>query len=242
MRKSFALAAGLLVSVALAACNHDRHEDPGPIVSKAFPVGDFQKLEVAGSYDVDVKTGSKASVNVRGPQNIVDRMLVEVKGDELHIGSRSRSGFHFNWGSHHDGVQVTVTVPMLTGAALAGSGDIRVDRVAGDKFAGSIAGSGDLQVAAIEVKALAVNVAGSGDVQIAGKAESAEYNIAGSGDLDASALEAKDLNVSIAGSGDVRGRAVGTAKISIMGSGDANITGGAKCDVSKMGSGDAHCS
>lgn len=242
MRKSFALAAGLLVSVALAACNHDRHEDPGPIVSKAFPVGDFQKLEVAGSYDVDVKTGSKASVNVRGPQNIIDRMLVEVKGDELHIGSRGRNGFHFNWGSHHDGVQVTVTVPMLTGAALAGSGDIRVDRVAGDKFAGSIAGSGDLQVAAIEVKALAVNIAGSGDVQVAGKAESAEYNIAGSGDLDASALEAKDLNVSIAGSGDVRGRAVGTAKISIMGSGDANITGGAKCDVSKMGSGDAHCS
>jgi len=242
MRKSFAVAAGLLVSAALAACNHERHEDPGPVVSKAFPVGDFQKIEVAGSYDVQVKTGGKPSVNVRGPQHLLEQMLVEVKDDELHIGARGRHGFHFNWGSHHDGVQVMVTVPALSGAAVAGSGNIDVDHVTGDKFTGSIAGSGELHVAAAEVKAVAINVAGSGDVQIAGKADSAEYNIAGSGDLDASGLEARDLNVSIAGSGNARGRATGTAKISIMGSGDAEVTGGAKCEVSKMGSGDAHCS
>ncbi len=242
MRKSFAIAAGLLVSVALAACNHERHEKPGPTISKAFEVGDFQRVELAGPYDVQVKTGSKASVNVRGPQNVIDHMVIEVKGDELHIGSRNSHGFHFNWGGHDDNVQVMVTVPMLSAAEVAGSGEIRIDRIAGDKFAGSIAGSGELHVAAMEVKALAVNVAGSGDVEIAGTAQTAEYNIAGSGDLDASALQAQDVNVSIAGSGNARGHATGTAKISIMGSGDAEITGGAKCDVSKMGSGDAHCS
>jgi hypothetical protein len=243
MRKSFALAAGLLVSAALGACNHDRHEDAGPVVSKAFPVGDFQKIEVAGSYDVEVKTGSQPSVNVRGPQNVLDHMLVEVKGDELHIGSRNRSGFHFNWGSHRgDGVQVMVTVPALSGAAVAGSGNITVDKVAGDHFDGAIAGSGELHVDAVEVKSLGINVAGSGDVKVGGKAQSAEYNIAGSGDLDAGGLEVQDLKVSIAGSGDVRAHATGQAQVSIMGSGDAEITGGAKCQVSKMGSGDAHCS
>lgn len=242
MRKSFAVAAGLIASAALAACNHQRHENPGPTISKAFAVGDFQRIELAGPYDVQVKTGSKASVNVRGPQNIIERMVIEVKGDELHIHSRNERGFHFNWGSHDDGVQVMVTVPALAGAAVAGSGEIAVDKVAGDKFDGSISGSGELNIAAMEVKALAVNIAGSGDVKIAGKAQSAEYNIAGSGDLDASALEAQDLDVSIAGSGNARGRAVGTAKVSIMGSGDAEITGGAKCDVNKMGSGDVHCS
>ena len=51
----------------------------------------------------------------------------------------------------------------MRGAELAGSGDIRIDRVAGDSFDGAIAGSGNLKVDHIEVGKLKLAIAGSGN-------------------------------------------------------------------------------
>ena len=243
MRK--ALMIGILAAAAASAgCSHDRGEkDSGPVVSRAYEVGNFDQVEVTGPFDVTIRTGSAPSVNARGNQKLIDRLVVEVKGSRLEIHPDEHHGF-FNWGSSSSGSgQIAITVPTLTAATLAGSGQIDIDKVQGDRFDGQIAGSGDLRVDSVAVQALKLGIAGSGDARaMSGKVSNAEYEIAGSGGIDAGGVEAAMLKVSIAGSGDVKARATGTAKVEIMGSGDVNVTGGAKCTVSKMGSGDAHCS
>jgi hypothetical protein len=240
MRKS--LAAVVATSAALAACQVRAH-DGGATVSRSYQVGNFQQIEVAGPYDVEVRTGSNPGVSGRGSEKLLERTEVVVQGDKLLIRPERQSGwFHFG-SSSHGNAHFTVTVPQLSGATIAGSGDIRVDRVTGKKFEGTVAGSGGINVAAVEVQSLKLSIAGSGGVKAgAGKAQSAEYEIAGSGDVDAGAVQTEQLKVSIAGSGGVHAHSTGTADVSIMGSGDVDVTGGAKCSISKQGSGDVRCS
>jgi len=240
MRKS--IAAVIAGSAAVAGC-HGHHEDGGATVSRNYSVGNFQQIEVAGPYDVEVRTGGNASVSAQGPERVLDRTDVAVEGNKLVIRSHHEGGwFHFGFSSRGH-VHFVVTVPQLTAASLLGSGDVRIDKVLGQGFDGSITGSGGLSLGAVEVQALKLSIAGSGGVKAGtGKVQSAEYQISGSGDVDAGAVDSPAIKASIAGSGDIRAHGSGTADVSIMGSGDVYVTGGAKCNVSKAGSGDAHCS
>lgn len=234
--------AAVAAASALAGCQVNAEDNGGPTVSKNYSVGNFQQIEVAGPYNVAVRIGSNPSVSARGNEKLIERTIVEVRGDKLIIHPKSsHSSFHWGW-SHHGKADFTVTVPQLSGASIAGSGDIRVDKVAGQKFEGTVAGSGSLDVATMNVNELELSIAGSGGVKGAGTARSAKYDIAGSGDIDAGGVQAQDIKVSIAGSGGVKAHSKGTADVSIMGSGDVDVSGGAKCNVSKAGSGDVRCS
>jgi hypothetical protein len=240
MRKS--VAAVIAASAAVAGCQVHAQEG-GPTVSRNYQVGNFQQIEVAGPYDVEVRTGGNPGVSAKGSEKLLERTVVEVRDDKLLIHPEQHNGFfHLGWSSHGK-AHFTVTVPQLSGATIAGSGDIRVDKVQGQRFEGTVAGSGGIDVAAMDVQALKLSIAGSGGVKAgSGKAQSAEYEIAGSGDVDAGAIAAQQVKVSIAGSGGVKAHASGTADVSIMGSGDVDVSGGAKCSVSKAGSGNVRCS
>ena len=217
--------------------------EPGPTISRAFPVGQFQRIEVSGPYEVNVATGQAPSVKATGNQKMIDHMVVEIEGGTLKIHPEKRGGFHMGWSNNRNGnARVTVTAQALDGAAIAGSGALAIDRIAGDSFEGSVAGSGDLRLANVDVQKLKMAIGGSGSIEAAGRARDANYAIGGSGDIRAAKLAAQTAKVSIGGSGNIAGNASETAKVSIAGSGNVNITGGAKCEVSKAGSGDVSCS
>lgn len=240
MRKALIAAMLIGAAAALGACHTaDREEAAGPTVTKDYKVGDFKEIESAGSYDVTVKTGSAPSVRAEGPENMLAKLRIEVKGDKLQISPYKSRNFH--WGRSGK-ITIAITVPELRAASMAGSGNMTVDKISGDSFEGNIAGSGDLDLPSVNVKHAEFSIAGSGTATIAGKAESAEYSIAGSGDLDGANLETKDATVNVAGSGNIRAKATGTVSGAVMGSGNVTITGGAKCDVKKMGSGSITCS
>lgn len=237
-----ALAIGIAAAAAVTAgCGEAHSDDAGPRTQRSFTVGAFDHIEVAGPYDVDVRTGPAPSLSADGGERDIERMVVEVKNGTLKIYPKKRKGFSFGW-SHSGPVRVAVTVPGLAGAGIAGSGSIKVDKVGGETFEGEIAGSGDLRLAQVAVNLLKVGIAGSGEFTGAGRAAAAEYEIAGSGDIDAANVIAERADVSIAGSGNVKAHATATASVDIAGSGDVRMTGGAKCAVSKAGSGNVDCS
>jgi hypothetical protein len=243
MRNSIAAAAVITACAATSACGQRRSEDPGPTVSRNYQVANFQEIEVAGPYDVTVRTGANPGVSGSGPQKLMDGAVVEVRGDKLVIHPPEHHGF-FNWGwGSHGKAAFSVTVPQLRAATLAGAGDLSVDNVRGDQFEGKLAGAGDLSIGSANVQSLKLSLAGAGDAKVGtGQAQSAEYSIVGSGDVDATGVTTQQLKVSIAGSGDIKAHATGAADVNIMGSGDVTVTGGAKCNISKAGSGDVHCS
>lgn len=204
--------------------------------TRTYAASGFTEIELAGSDQVDVRVGPGFSVRADGDADVLDHLKITRDGNTLRVSRFNTSGWH---GSGK--ARISVTLPALAGASVAGSGDMTVDRVQGQRFEGNGAGSGHLTVNALQVEAAELSLAGSGDVKLGGSAQRLEVNIAGSGDVDASALHAAQAEVSIAGSGSVRAEVDGPAKVSIMGSGDVDLGGKAKCTVSKMGPGTVRC-
>lgn len=238
-------AAIIAAAASTAACGNARSGDgdPGPAVSRNYQVGNFTEVEVAGPFDVDIRTGANPGVSARGNEKLIERLDVQVKGNKLVIEPKRRRGWFGSWGSIGGKGTISVTVPMIRAASLAGAGNLTINNVRGDSFEGQIAGSGDLRVDTVDVGSLTLGIAGSGNALArSGRAKRAEYEIAGSGGVDARGIMVEDLDVSIAGSGDIRAHASGRAKVDIMGSGDVDVTGGAKCSINKAGSGDVRCS
>jgi putative autotransporter adhesin-like protein len=234
------LAAAAAVGVALGACTSHAREGDEARAEREFPVGPFERIALAGSDDVVVRTGAAPSVRAEGDAEALERVEIEVRDGQLRIGSRSRGGW--NWFGHsRRGVTVHVTVPSLTEAALTGSGDMRIDRVEGERFGASVTGSGDLRIDAARVRQASFSVTGSGTLRAAGSAGQAQLSLTGSGDMDLAAFETQSADVGVMGSGNARLRATQTASVSLRGSGNVSVAGGARCSVSKSGSGDVHC-
>lgn len=229
-------------AAALGACSVEIGGS-GETISRSYPVDEFRELELAGRYEVEVRTGEKPGVTARGPEELIERLNVEVRDGKLTIRPRKDSGwFKVGW-KRDDKVAVTVTVPTLEAATLAGSGTVAIDTLRGERFHGRVAGSGDMRLGTVEVGMLKLAIAGSGELDAgSGRARSAEFDVAGSGDVRARSLAAEALKVSIAGSGGVVANATRTADVRIAGSGDVEVTGGAKCTVRKAGAGDVRCS
>lgn len=233
----------LATALPLAGCNLGVNL-PGDIVApsgtgttRSFEVAGFTGVSLRGADDVEVRTGA-FSVTAEGDSALLDRLEIRKDGDTLHIG---RKGGDWKWGGDK-GAKIIVTLPALSSADIAGSGDMTIDQAKGD-FDGAIAGSGNLRIATLAGGSTDLAIAGSGDVTIAAGTTSAlDISIAGSGNVTATGVNAAKAEISIAGSGNVRAQVNGPADISLIGSGDVELTGGAKCSVSKMGSGDARCS
>src|SRR5688500_13409322 len=211
-------AAILLVSAfALAACSRGadaRDHDGaggGAATKRDFQVEGFEKVSLRGAHDVIVIVGPAASVRAEGDAETIERLDITVEDGELVIGSKRKRDWSFGVSRSRRKVTIHVTVPALRAATIAGSGDMRIDKVQGDSFAGEIAGSGDMDIADLRVGSADLSIAGSGGITAKGAAQSSSVSIAGSGDVDTSGLTAKTAKISVMGSGDVRANASDTA-------------------------------
>jgi hypothetical protein len=228
-----------MIALALAACGGAALAQGGG-VERSFRVGAFEGVGAVGANRVVVHVGGPISVTARGPAETLDKMEVVVEHGSLQIRPRREFRERFDWRGVKPATY-TVTLPRLTAVSLAGSGDMRVDRVEGDRFDASVAGSGTLDIAALRVGRAAFSMAGSGNLAARGSATRAELSVAGSGNLKARGVTARTAAVSIAGSGTAELTAKDRVDVSIVGSGEADISGGARCTVSRIGSGHARC-
>jgi hypothetical protein len=212
-------------------------KDGKAITAQATDPGKFTAISTVGPDDVVFKTGDAFSVSASGSAEALKDLRFIVTDGELTVG---RYKYRWNAGDSDKAV-ITITAPVVSSVALAGSGNFKGDKLSGTKVMLDLAGSGSADVADVQSPEFEGNIAGSGSMKLAGKAAKAEYSIAGSGSIDAKSLVSETVDMSVAGSGNAELNATKTVDASIAGSGDINVTGGAKCTSSKMGSGSVNC-
>ena len=139
MRNTFFILPALLLS----ACGVAESTPSGPNGSLSFDVSGFDEVELAGSDNVRIIAGPAFSVQATGAEKILDRLKIEVDGSTLSVGRKSRS-WSMGWNNNDGGAVITVTMPTIKGASLAGSGDMAIDRVETEEFEANLAGSGNL--------------------------------------------------------------------------------------------------
>ncbi len=211
-------------------------EGNGNQVTRERQIGNYDEVDVSGSFDVYLVAGAEGSISVEAEENLQEYIITEVNGDKLKI--HTKDGYSLRT-SRNKGIVITVPFKDIEKVSLAGSGDVMTkDAINAQSFRCALAGSGDmvLEINAQEVRA---SLAGSGDLVVKGSAQETELEVAGSGDLDASDLKSKDVTARVSGSGDINLNCEGgTLKANVAGSGDIRYTGKPqKIDSKVVGSG-----
>ncbi len=152
---------GVAVVMAAALLTVCGPRGSGNIVTETRDVGEFASLEVSGGIDLrlTVDPSATTSVAVIYEDNVLDRIVTEVDGDTLVVGSRGS----FNvFGS---GRMVKVTMPTLDSLTASGGTDVDGSGVA-ESLSVEVSGGTDADLAELVVGAMVLHASGGADVTV----------------------------------------------------------------------------
>lgn len=208
----------------------------GNMITETRTTTSYESIKVSGFFDVDLVSGKEGSITIKGEQNILDYIDVEVIDNVLKIGTQKGYNFKVSLGKT---VHITIPFESINALVLSGSGDIiSKDIIKTDVFDAKLSGSGDLKLT-VEAQKFNMSLSGSGDIFLSGNADDFSSSISGSGDINASDLKSKTVSVSISGSGDTKVNCSESLYARISGSGDIIYFGNpTKKDTKVVGSGE----
>ncbi|MGJ7916742.1 head GIN domain-containing protein [Massilia sp. LXY-6] len=209
------------------------------------------EVEVSGPINLNLRQGTRASLEVRGEQRLLANVDTTVEGNTLHIGPR---GILLR---HRQPIEVNLVLPALEQLSISGTGqhmvsgfsgeriELAVDGSGGLRFNGryrdidaGLHGSGEAEITGGNADRVTADVKGTGHMILVGAARELHAEIAGSGELDARHLRAEVATLSHHGSGTSAVYASKHVNVELTGSGDVSVYGNPNNrEVSRNGSG-----
>jgi hypothetical protein len=217
----FCLFTLICMTLLFASCDRRiRKNGSGVVTTVTRQIGEFEKLEADGSYDVFLHPSVENYVTVTTDDNIVGLVQTFVQDGELHI-EMSRDFINYDYtrmelhiyGNGYAYINLDGAINLtsqdtifqsFTEIDLEGSGNIRVTAVGQDFKA-------------------AIN--GSGRIEANGSATNLNYKINGSGKIEGLDMISQNANAAIQGSGDIYVHAQATLNAEIDGSGNIKYLG-----------------
>ena len=213
----------------------EKFKGNGKISTQTRTTASYDAIVVTGFFDVELVSGKEGGITVKGEENLLPLIKVEVIDQQLKIYTKKNT-----YVSSSKGKQIVITVPVesINMISLTGSGNITSkSRIQSNSFSAKLIGSGDMKLE-VESNDIEVNLSGSGDLKLAGVTENLTSNLNGSGDIDASNLKAKNVNATVSGSGDTSVFCSLSIYARVLGSGAIEYTGDpSKKDTKVNGSG-----
>lgn len=215
LKKSLTAGFLMMIAFALSSCNGERLVANNNVISETRDLSGFEQVEAGGANNVHVAYGENFKVELRGSSNLVQ--AYETKIDNKTLTLRYNDDVNVD----DDDVEVFVTLPMLNGVTLSGSGDM------------------DIRGRFPEAKEFVVNINGSGDINVSESFScvSLEVDISGSGKAELSNLQTVRSDVTISGSGDTYVHAEEQLDVRINGSGTVYYKGSPRVKSDINGSG-----
>jgi hypothetical protein len=236
MKKLIQLAVCSIFSVvSIANAQLGRINGNGKTISETRKTQNYDAIKVGGSFDVNLVSGKEGNIIIKGEENLVAVIKVEVEENTLKIYVEKGTQIRTSIGHK---IEVTVPFEKIDALSLAGSGDIQtIDKIKNDKFTAKLAGSGNFNLD-IDSNDLEVNLSGSGNVKLKGSAKNFTTKLAGSGNINATDLKSKNVDAIISGSGNSRVNCDEKLTARVSGSGNVKYIGNPeKRDVKISGSG-----
>ncbi len=210
----------------------EKVEGRGPVKRQERSIGRFDGLSVAVPGSVDVRTGNAEGVTIETEENLLPLIETVVEDGTLKIRARSNTDIRTR------NLKIVVRVRALDRVTLAGSANVDVDAMRGQRVRFDIGGSGEIKVRRVEGGDVDVNLGGSGELEVGeGSARNLSVSVAGSGHVDLGKVRADGASVTVAGSGDARLWVRNALKLTIAGSGNVDYYGDPQVSKSVLGSG-----
>jgi hypothetical protein len=197
------------------------HEGDGKITVDTRNPGEFQKVDIDGSYDVTIIQGPQSEVRIETDQNLLSHITSTIKDGELTISSEGNLRPTKN-------VAITITSPNYESVIIEGSSDVKASTpITSSDLSLGLEGSGSL-AAELHAQHLKTEIVGSGDMKLSGDTRPHSLEINGSGDLAAAKLLSDTAKIALTGSGDASVNVTSRLSASIAGSGSVRYLGDVK--------------
>lgn len=213
---------------------------PVSAAEKRYGLTSFEEIEVKADIVVEVVDRSPVRAVATGPQDALDRLVVEARDGKLIVETRQFVGDESRR-KPLGPVTLRVNAANLRSAMLAGAGALRIDRLEGQRVTVGLRGPGQVVVGDIDADRLAVTMIGNGTMTLGGAAKQAQMTLSGAGMVDAGELAVDVLVTDSEGAGDHRFHAVDSAAITARGIGRTIVLGDPACTVRNIGSGSVEC-
>ena len=208
-RKSPLMLSAALLSAALITAPvsaHDISKSDGEQVTQTYDFSGFSKIRIDGVYRVTVTQGDTFSITTSGDEKEMEKSKVELIGDTLVLGSKSKKWSRDNQQRH--GITTTLTMPNLDGIAINGV----------TEFMGDNLDLGDLDL----------DVNGVADLTLSGTCGELTAKVNGVGDIDLKDLKCETGDLSVNGAGELSAYTSQSVKARINGVGEMKIYGDPK--------------
>jgi hypothetical protein len=217
----------------------------------------FNSLEVGGSMDVILESGSEESAKVVAEGVSPDKIVTEVKSNTLEV-------YMENGNYRNIKVKVYVTYKRLEAIDKTGSGKLTCNsdltapsfklssggsgnmiinkKIQAARVTLATSGSGSVKLETLEADDADLHTSGSGNFEIGGgHAKNQAIHLSGSGNVNAYGLKTNECNASVSGSGSIDISVSQSLEGRIAGSGNINYQGDAQITKSTIvGSGRIH--
>ena len=189
----------------IAAVAEARDDDRGSKndVTQTFDFQDFDKINIAGVYDLDVTVGEDYAISMSGSEKEMARTKVSVSSGTLTLSNKKQNGRKKS--RNQKSVDVNISMPSLTGFNVSGVVD------------------GDIE--GVDSENLKLKLSGVGDITIEGTCGMLDARISGVGDLDAENLRCRNVEVVVSGVGDASVYASESVDARVSGLGDVDVYG-----------------
>lgn len=246
-----------VLSMVLVSCNKGGMfviRGEGDAVTTTIDMGQFDMVELAGEFDVEVTYGDEHKVEIVGQQNITDRLTLDNNNGHLKLKLKRGTYRDFE-------LKIYITVPNIKEVGISGSGDIIINRFENlndldldlsgsgniistdtifvESLVFDISGSGNIDFTTITQKT-ATTVSGSGNVELYGTTIVQQISISGSGNFECFDFISNRTDINISGSGDCEVYANDFLDVEIYGSGSVYYKGYPEIDINITGSGGVH--
>jgi len=203
----------------------------GNEITKTVTTTPYEKIQVSGFFNVVIVTGQEGNITLKGDENLLNNIDIEVLNETLQIGVK-KGKYLVTKGRK----EILITVPFQTinEVSLSGSGAISTKNpIRCSEFRTMLSGSGTIELL-VEAKDITSKVSGSGDIVLKGKSENFNCEITGSGDITTTELESLNVEASITGSGNCKVFCTDFLQARITGSGDLEYKGNPKKKDTKV--------
>lgn len=135
--------------------------------TQTFELAGFTRVSAAAGTSVNVTVGGDYSVVADSTADGLEKLRVEVVGDELRIGRKHRT---ISWG-RGDRVTVNVTMPSLSGLDVSSGASIDASGVDASQFV--------------------IDASSGGSLDVTGRCDTLTADVSSGGNIDAKALECR---------------------------------------------------
>ena len=197
----------------------------------------FSEISLRISANVHLQQGNSQTVEVKGKEESLQRLVAEVKDRKLIIRFPSDTWFN-KW--NPGPIDLYVTIPQVDGLAISGSGSITSEGKIESRILDlAISGSGDIKLNELRAEKVTAALSGSGNIHLSGKESASELKafISGSGNVKAIDLPASSVEIKISGSGNCWVNAIKSLNVRLSGSGNVTYRGNPAIDTNTSGTG-----